>query len=81
MERTRAAQRDLLSLPKEARARVDGRIRLLAENPYPRGAKKLENNLFRIRVGDYRVIYAIELRRIVITVIRVRHRREEYRGL
>jgi len=81
IELTRAARRDLENLPKEARKRVDAKIQLLARNPYPRGTKKLESNLFRVRVGDYRILYQIESQRIVITVIRIRHRRDVYRSL
>jgi mRNA interferase RelE/StbE len=61
--------------------RVDAKIQSLSEDPYPRGSKKLEDNLFRVRVGDYRIVYQVESDRIVIAVIRVRHRSEVYRGL
>ena len=78
---TRAAQRDLADLPKNALKRVDAKIQSLAEDPHPRGTKKLEDNLFRVRVGDYRIIYQVESDRIVIVIVRVRHRREVYRRL
>jgi len=53
----------------------------LANNPLPPGSKKLQDDLFRIRVGDYRIVYQIESDQIVIIIVRVRHRREVYRGL
>jgi len=81
IEVTRAAQRDLTSLPKNVFKRVDAKIQSLAEDPHPRGSKKLEDDVFRVRVGDYRIIYQVISKRIVIAVIRVRHRREVYRGL
>ena len=81
LEVTRAAQRDLASLPKSVFKRVDAKIHSLSEDPHPRGSKKLEDNLFRVRVGDYRIIYQVISDRIVIVIIRVRHRREVYRGL
>ena len=81
IEVTRAAQRDLDSLPKSVFKRVDAKIQSLTQDPHPRGAKKLEDNLFRVRVGDYRIIYQVISDRIVIAIIRVRHRREVYRGL
>jgi len=78
---TRAAQRDLIALPKSVFKRVDVKIRSLAEDPHPRGAKKLEDTLFRVRVGDYRIIYQVVSDTITIVIVRVRHRREVYRGL
>ena len=78
---TPAARRDLSKLPRDVLRRIDAHILALAENPYPAGAKKLEGDegLFRIRVGDYRIIYTVERRRLVILIVRVRHRREVYR--
>lgn len=81
IEVTRAARRDLTSLPKSVFKRVDAKIQSLAEDPHPRGTKKLEDNLFRVRVGDYRIIYQVVSDTITIDIIRVRHRREVYRGL
>jgi mRNA interferase RelE/StbE len=60
---------------------VDAKIQNLAEDPHPRGTKKLEETLFRVRVGDYRIIYQVVADMITIVIIRVRHRREVYRGL
>jgi mRNA interferase RelE/StbE len=81
IEVTRAAQRDLASLPKSVFKRVDAKIQSLSEDPHPRGSKKLEDNLFRVRVGDYRIIYQVISGRIVVVIVRVRHRREVYRDL
>jgi len=81
IEVTRAAQRDLNSLPKSVFKRADAKIQSLSEDPHPRGSKKLEDKLFRIRVGDYRIIYQVISDRIVIVIVRVRHRREVYRSL
>ncbi|MFL6276507.1 MAG: type II toxin-antitoxin system RelE family toxin [Blastocatellia bacterium] len=78
---TRAARRDLAALPKSVFKRADSKIRSLAHHPLPPGSKKLQGNLFRIRVGDYRIVYQIESDQIVIVIVRVRHRREVYRGL
>lgn len=81
IELTRAAHRDLAALPKDVLKRVDAKLQSLAVNPYPHGNKKLEDNLYRLRVGDYRIIYQVEAARIVIVIIRARHRREVYRRL
>lgn len=78
---TRAARRDLAVLPKSVFKRVDAKIRALANNPHPLGSKKLGDDLFRIRVGDYRIVYQIKAKQVVIVIVRVRHRREVYRGL
>jgi mRNA interferase RelE/StbE len=81
IEVTRAAQRDLKSLPKSVFKRADAKIQSLSKDPHPRGSKKLEDNLFRIRVGDYRILYQVISDRIVIVIVRVRHRREVYRDM
>ena len=69
-------------LPKADQGRARQRIDALAENPRPQGSVKLEGhgNLYRIRVGDYRVIYAIHDDVLVVLVIHVAHRRESYRS-
>ena len=63
--------------------RVDTRILALAENPRPPGVEKLvgPESFYRVRVGDYRIIYQIEDDRFIVLVIRIRHRREVYRSL
>ena len=73
--------RDLAALDKPVQRRVAARIEALAENPRPAGVTKQqgEANAWRIRVGDYRILYAIEDRRLVIFVIKIGHRREVYR--
>ena len=81
IEVTPAARRDLAALPRDILKRIDVRILALAKDPHSQGAKKLEGGkgFFRIRVGDYRIIYLVERHRLVIVVVRVGHRREVYR--
>jgi len=57
------------------------RIDALADGPRPAGAKKLKGGgeLWRIRVGDYRIVYAVRDRILLVLVVRVAHRREVYR--
>ena len=76
-----SARRELAALPKDGQRRLANRIDGLREDPRPPGAKQLqvEDRLYRLRVGDYRVIYSIENRRLVILVVRVGHRRDVYR--
>lgn len=75
-----AAEKELDGLPKKAMQRVLRAIHDLAENPRPRDCKKLKgaDNLFRIRVGRYRVIYAIFDKTITVVIVRVRHRKDAY---
>lgn len=63
--------------------RLAPRIEALARDPRPRGAQKLagEEELYRLRVGDFRVLYAIRDRELVILVVAIGPRRDIYRGL
>ena len=78
-----SAERDLAGLPKAERQRIDQRILRLAEDPRPTGVVKLAGhaNLYRIRVGTYRIIYAIADDTLIIVVTRVAHRKDVYRGM
>ena len=77
----RAAEKDLARLSSEIRDRVIGAIQALATNPRPPGCRKLVGSKhdWRIRVGDYRVVYEIADKIRVVRVNRVRHRLEVYR--
>ena len=79
----RSARKELERLSPEITARVIGKVETLSENPRPVGATKLrgQKNLWRLRVGDYRVIYSIDDTASAVDVSIVRHRREVYRGL
>jgi len=77
-----AAKRQIRALPKAAQARVVERLRALAEEPRPRGAKKLQGeagDFYRVRVGDYRVVYSVDGKKLEVLVVKVAHRREVYR--
>jgi mRNA interferase RelE/StbE len=76
-----SALRQLEELAKAQRDRIRERIRELAANPRPQGSIKLkgEDDLYRIRVGDYRVIYTIRDDELIVLVLRVGYRREVYR--
>ncbi len=77
----RAAERDLGSLSARLHGRVIAAMLTLGKNPRPPGCRKLTgtDNDWRIRVGDYRVIYEIDDAVGVVRINRVRHRREVYR--
>ena len=82
VEFTSAAARQVRKLPREHRARVQARVRELASEPRPTGAIKLagETAAWRVRIGDYRVIYDIFDDVLVVTVLAVGHRRDAYRA-
>jgi len=77
----RSARKQLQVLDRALALRIVGRIESLAVTPRPMGCVKLEGGtgLWRIRVGDYRVIYEIDDDRCRIDVSAVRHRRDAYR--
>jgi mRNA interferase RelE/StbE len=69
-----------LRLPKADNGRIIARIEALADNPRPQGYEKLAgSSAYRIRQGDYRIIYTINDGTIVVEMIRVGHRRDVYR--
>lgn len=73
------AQRQLEKLPKRDYAAVRDAIYVLADNPRPAGCIKLSGREgWRIRQGDYRVIYEIDDEAQIVTVLRVRHRKDVY---
>ncbi len=76
------AERALKHLDKPLRRRVRDRLRELAENPRPQGCTKLRGyeNRWRVRVGDYRILYTIEDGVVLrVLVVEIEHRREVYR--
>lgn len=79
----RSAVRDLKRLPPSIRCRVDAHIRGLAREPRPQGVEKLSGSecSYRIRVGDYRILYEIHDDILHVLVVKIAHRREVYRGL
>ena len=68
-------------LPGDMHGRILRKLKALQENPRPFGAEKLAGpeNLYRVRVGDWRIVYAIRDHELVVIVIRIGHRREVYR--
>ncbi len=77
---TSRAERALDRLPPVEARRIYAAIFALADNPRPHGCKKLEGqDSWRIRIGNYRVIYEINDRALVVTVVNVGNRRDVYR--
>jgi mRNA interferase RelE/StbE len=73
-----AAARQLRKLPNDVQERLVRRIDDLAAERRPRGSITLEDDFYRIRVGDYRVIYAIRDEELIVLMVRVGHRRDVY---
>jgi mRNA interferase RelE/StbE len=76
-----SALRDFKALERAVQRRVTSRIDALAANPFPLGAKKLqgEPDVFRIRAGDYRIVYRIDGKRVTVLILKIGHRRDVYR--
>jgi mRNA interferase RelE/StbE len=77
----RSARKELQALSIDIAVRILEKIELLASNPRPSGCKKLQghSSLWRIRVGEYRVIYSIYDDNRIIDISVIRHRSEAYR--
>jgi len=76
------AERDLSQFPKKDLDRISEKITALADQPRPPQAKPLKGELkghFRIRIGNYRVVYQVDTKASMIAVVRIGHRREVYR--
>ena len=75
-----AGKRSFDKLPKAVRKKILPRIEALSVNPRPPGVKKLEGSedFFRLRIGQYRVVYQIQNNMLLVLVVRVRHRRDVY---
>jgi mRNA interferase RelE/StbE len=74
-----AAHRALRKLDPQVRRRIQGAVALLAEDPRPPNAKKLNGrDAFRVRVGDYRVIYTVDDGILLVVVVTLGHRRDVY---
>ncbi len=76
----RSARKELENLPDTVVERVLSSIDKLFSEPFPHGCKKLkgEKNLWRIRVGEYRIIYSVFSDSLVVDIVRIRHRKEVY---
>jgi mRNA interferase RelE/StbE len=76
-----STRKDIRSLPRQEVARIIAAVTELADDPLPNGSQKLSGSerTYRIRVGDYRVVYEVFSDSHIIEVQRVRHRKDVYR--
>ena len=76
-----SAKKELRKIDKTEITKILKAIELLENNPYPTNHKKIlgTEHIYRIKIGNYRVIYSVENQKLIIEIIRVRHRKEAYR--
>lgn len=81
VEFSTSAQREFKALERAVQRRIATHIDELARNPIPSGARKVQGapDHYRIRIGDYRVIYRIDGKRLTVLILKIGHRREVYR--
>ena len=81
VELTRTAEKQFRKIAKRDRNRVVDAISSLADRPRPHGARKLQgyDDVYRIRVGKYRIVYEVFDDRVVVIVLKVGHRKDIYR--
>ncbi len=77
----KSTRKDLRGIPREAVSRIIAGVEKLAEEPLPHGSEKLSGSerTYRIRVGDYRVVYELLRDAKIVEIQRVRHRKDIYR--
>ncbi len=79
IELTKSAEKGIKSIAKSAIKRVSSKIDSLAENPRPQGSKKLKGEeLWRVRIGNYRVVYFIKDIVKIVEIVRIGHRKDIY---
>lgn len=78
IEISSTAEKQLRRLDRPIQIRLLRAITKLADDPYPRGVRKLKGHtdVFRLRVGSYRILYSVAARRLVVIVLKIGHRRE-----
>ncbi|MEK7676330.1 MAG: type II toxin-antitoxin system RelE/ParE family toxin [Verrucomicrobiota bacterium] len=76
-----STKKDFRKLPPREVARVLAEVELLSEEPFPHGTEKLSGSehTYRIRIGDYRVVYEVLSQSRIVEIQRVRHRKDVYR--
>ncbi len=81
VELSASAEKALFKIPKKMVERITFELQALSHNPRPQGCKKLVGfqDVYRIRVGDYRIVYEIHAQIILVKVLKIGHRKEVYR--
>jgi len=81
IEWKRSALKELQKLPRQTIPRIVSAVGDLSENPFPPGIRKLvgSEHTYRLRVGDYRVIYNVFQSKLTVEIVRIRHRKDAYK--
>jgi mRNA interferase RelE/StbE len=81
IEWKRSAAKEMEKLPRQAIPRIVEAVRILANDPFPVGTRKLAGSeqTYRIRVGVYRILYSVYVDKLIIEIIRVKHRKDAYK--
>lgn len=81
IEISSTAEKSLKKIPKKDIVKIVESIQILSINPFPEGCRKLagEEGTYRIRQGDYRIIYEVEGKKLLILVLKIGHRRDIYK--
>ncbi len=81
IEITRTAEKQLRRLPPDDQQRILRVILPLSDDPFPRGSRKLSgyDDVFRIRVGTYRILYSLSEKNLIIIILKIGHRKNVYR--
>ena len=76
----KSAAKELSDIPKKDLPKIVKRIQTLAQNPRPNGSQKLSRKeQYRVRQGDYRIVYSVDDKVLAVDVVKIGHRREVYR--
>jgi len=83
IEIKRSARKEMQTLPRRDQHRIAATIEALAEEPRPAGVRKIigADDLYRLRIGDYRVVYQVCDCKLIVLIVRIAHRKDVYRGL
>jgi len=76
----KSAAKELVDIPKKDLVKIIKRIKSLSVNPRPTGSQKLSaREQYRVRQGDYRIVYSIDDKELLVDIVKIGHRREVYR--
>ena len=81
VEISRSAERQLKKLPSQDQRAVVKAILSLSDDPFPQGCRKLSgyDDVYRVRVGRYRVLYSVSRSKLIIIILKIGHRKDGYR--
>jgi mRNA interferase RelE/StbE len=81
LEFSRKADKQLENLDRELQLQIATAIDVLRDEPRPFGSRKLKGakDLYRLRIRDYRVVYQIQDKKLLVLIVKIKHRREVYR--